>query len=63
MNAGWNFDNSYARLPGLLHRAVAPVPVRDPRLVLFNRPLAEQLGLDPDELDSLREAGVIAEKL
>lgn len=43
---GWNFDNTYARLPASLYVRVEPAPVRAPRLVLFNRPLAEALGLD-----------------
>lgn len=60
MNAGWNFDNSYARLPGLLHRAVDPAPVRAPRLVLFNRALAAQLGLNPDALSGEEGAAVFA---
>ncbi len=45
---GWNFDNSYARLPAVFHTRVAPTPVAQPRLVLFNPPLARALGLDPD---------------
>ena len=47
---GWRFDNSYARLPPLLFARVAPTPVRDPRVVWLNRPLAASLGLDPDRL-------------
>ncbi|KAB2642298.1 MAG: hypothetical protein DVB27_14390, partial [Verrucomicrobia bacterium] len=45
---GWNFDNSYACLPAVFHTRVAPTPVAQPRLVLFNQPLARALGLDPD---------------
>jgi len=41
------FDNSYARLPETFYARVQPTPVRAPRLVRLNRPLAEQLGLDP----------------
>ena len=44
--SGWNFDNSYSRLPGAFHTRVNPTPVADPRIVLFNRPLADSLGLD-----------------
>lgn len=44
--AGWKFDNSYARLPALLHERVDPTPVRVPRMVVFNHPLAEALGLN-----------------
>lgn len=44
--AGWRFDNSYARLPEPLFTRTAPVPVRQPALVLFNDELAAVLGLD-----------------
>ncbi|HMN22093.1 MAG TPA: YdiU family protein [Ottowia sp.] len=43
---GFRFDNSYARLPPALFSAQAPVPVREPRLLLLNEPLAQRLGLD-----------------
>jgi uncharacterized protein YdiU (UPF0061 family) len=46
-HVGWNFDNSYARLPDVFHSRVAPTPVAQPRLVLLNHPLARDLGLDP----------------
>jgi uncharacterized protein YdiU (UPF0061 family) len=46
-DVGWKFDNSYARLPEAFHTRVNPTPVAKPRLVLFNRPLAQSLGLDP----------------
>ena len=45
-DAGWRFDNSYARLPEPLHARAQPVPVRAPALVLVNEPLAADLGLD-----------------
>ncbi len=45
--AGWQFDNTYARLPEVFHAQVNPTPVTQPRLVLFNHPLARALGLDP----------------
>ncbi len=45
--AGWRFDNSYARLPDAFHTRVQPTPVAEPFLVLFNRTLAETLGVDP----------------
>jgi serine/tyrosine/threonine adenylyltransferase len=44
------FDNTYARLPEHFFARVAPTPVRDPRLIRLNRPLASRLGLDPDWL-------------
>ncbi|HSU24112.1 MAG TPA: YdiU family protein [Variovorax sp.] len=51
----FQFDNTFARdLPGL-YRPWKPAPVPRPRMVFFNRALAEALGLDPDALDG--EAG------
>ena len=44
------FDNSYARLPERFYARRLPTPVAAPRLVRLNRPLAEELGLDPDWL-------------
>ena len=44
------FDNSYARLPERFYARRPPTPVAAPRLVRLNRPLAEELGLDPDWL-------------
>ena len=46
------FDNSYSRLPDSFFARVAPTPVIAPRLVKLNRELADQLGLDADELAS-----------
>ena len=48
--AGWNLEHTYAQLPPLLHVAVTPTPVRAPRIVLLNRPLAASLGLEPETL-------------
>ncbi|QRI64336.1 YdiU family protein [Shinella sp. PSBB067] len=45
------FDNSYARLPDAFFAPVDPTPVEAPRLIRFNRPLAEELGLDADALE------------
>lgn len=58
--AGWNFDNSYARLPGSLFSPLDPVPVATPEMVVLNRPLARQLGLDPHLLDSPAGAAMLA---
>jgi uncharacterized protein YdiU (UPF0061 family) len=42
---GWRLEHSYAQLPSLLHVAVGPTAVRAPRMVVWNRKLAEELGL------------------
>lgn len=51
MSAGWNLDHSYARLPQALFARIEPTPVREPKMVVLNRPLAEFLGLDADALN------------
>ena len=48
--AGWRLENSYARLPEVLHTRAAPVPVARPGMALFNEKLAVELGLDPGAL-------------
>jgi uncharacterized protein YdiU (UPF0061 family) len=49
-STGWNFDHSYARLPTMLHEHLEPTPVREPRMVVFNHPLAQSLGLNASAL-------------
>jgi uncharacterized protein YdiU (UPF0061 family) len=57
---GWNFDNSYTRLPEGLFSRVGPTAVKDPGLVLFNSALAEQLGLRAEGIDHAALAQVLA---
>lgn len=45
------FEHSYASLPSRFFLRVPPTTVADPKLVIFNRPLAEQLGLDPAAIE------------
>lgn len=54
------FDNSYVRLPPRFYSKLAPVPVARPRMVRINRPLAEQLGIDPAWLESDDGVAMIA---
>jgi uncharacterized protein YdiU (UPF0061 family) len=52
--AGWRFDNSYARLPEVLFSRAGPVPVKKPGLIICNERLARELGLDAG---ALKEGG------
>ncbi|MDZ4099932.1 MAG: YdiU family protein [Methylophilaceae bacterium] len=52
---GWNFDNSYARLPASFYEKRQATKVRAPQLVLLNHALAESLGLNAEVLS--QEAG------
>jgi len=56
IEAGWNFDNSYARLPKSFFANLNPTPVCSPELILLNYPLVASLGLNVQALQS--EAGV-----
>lgn len=42
---GWCFDNTYLQLPAMFYTRLAAVPVREPKLLVFNQALAETLGL------------------
>ena len=44
-------QNTYSTLPSRFYARVAPVAVRDPRLVAFNSRLAEELGFDVAALE------------
>ncbi|MEY4939660.1 MAG: hypothetical protein RIQ93_1395 [Verrucomicrobiota bacterium] len=57
---GWRLEHSYAGLPPVFHAAVAPTPVRAPRLVLLNLRLAESLGLDAAALAGDEAAAIFA---
>ncbi len=45
-DSGFNFDNTYIHLPKAFYTELSPVPVRQPEMVIFNAPLAANLGLD-----------------
>ncbi|MCE8033674.1 YdiU family protein [Billgrantia tianxiuensis] len=51
------FTLRYSRLPERFYERFEPVPVREPRLIAFNRPLAEALGFDLAAFDA-EEAAV-----
>ncbi|HID01228.1 MAG TPA: hypothetical protein EYP05_07880, partial [Piscirickettsiaceae bacterium] len=43
----WPFEYTYTQLPDTLWARVDPIPVRAPRLLIFNDALADTLGLSP----------------
>jgi serine/tyrosine/threonine adenylyltransferase len=60
IETGWNFDNSYARLPKSFFTSHNPTPVRSPKLVILNDPLAITLGLNVEELQSEEGVAMLA---
>jgi serine/tyrosine/threonine adenylyltransferase len=57
---GWRLEHTYAELPQLFYAQAMPTAVREPRLVVLNRPLATELGLDAEALDSQEGAAIFA---
>ena len=57
---GWNFDNSYARLPKTFFTLQNPTPVSSPKLVIFNESLATSLGLNGSALQREDGIGILA---
>jgi serine/tyrosine/threonine adenylyltransferase len=47
----FGFQHTYAALPSRFYAPIHPTPVADPRLVVFNAPLARELGLDPQAVE------------
>lgn len=58
--AGWNFDNSYARLPKSFFSFLEPNPVQNPNLVFLNDSLATDMGLNADALKNEENIAVLA---
>ena len=58
--AAFRFDNSFARDMAGFYARTDPAPVDAPRMIRFNRPLAVELGIDPDALDSPSGAEILA---
>jgi uncharacterized protein YdiU (UPF0061 family) len=44
-NVKWNFNNSYAKLPEIFFTKQYPISVRAPKLIIFNKLLADSLGV------------------
>ncbi|NOU65363.1 YdiU family protein [Paenibacillus sp. LMG 31461] len=59
-DAGWNFDNSYSRLPHFFYTKMNPTPVSAPKLVILNAPLGATLGLDEGALRSRDSLAIFA---
>ncbi len=60
IDAGWNFDNSFTRLPESFFTSLNPTPVPCPSLIILNSPLANSLGLNVQALQSHEGLAVLA---
>ena len=59
-NINWNFDNSYSRLPEAFREDVEPVKVKNPKLILLNKNLAEDLDLDFSHVNDAKLSKIFA---
>jgi serine/tyrosine/threonine adenylyltransferase len=57
---GWQFDNTYSRLPEVFFSPAAPTKVRAPRVTILNNGLAEELGLNFGEISTEAAAALFA---
>ena len=46
MSVGWRFDNTYSKLPDYFLSNTIPIPVKSPELIILNKSLAKDLGLN-----------------
>jgi uncharacterized protein YdiU (UPF0061 family) len=60
IETGWNFDNSYAKLPKTFFNRQNPILVRSPKLVILNGKIATFLGLNPESLKGSEGVEVFA---
>ena len=57
-SSGFNFDNTYIHLPKAFYTKLSPVPVPKPKMVIFNAPLAANIGLDVSGRNSDAQAAL-----
>src|SRR5262245_64509367 len=57
---GWRFDNTYARLPGVLFAPARTAVFREPRVAILNHALAGELGVDLSALSPEAAAALFA---
>ena len=58
--SGWRLEHTYRELPQLFYADATPTPVREPRVVVLNKPLAAILGVDPAALEGPEGARILA---
>ena len=48
---GWNFDNSYLKLPNVFSTKIKPEKINNPKIILKNHNLSKELGLNFNSLN------------
>lgn len=57
---GLNFNNSYLSLPKCFYESTHPTPVKDPEILIFNKKLSLDLGIDFSNLTSKEKAKILS---
>lgn len=60
INSGFNFDNSYTKLPKIFYSNIKLNPVPNPQLIIFNDSLAKSLGLNLEFIKSKEGINILA---
>ena len=60
---GWHFDNTYSRLPKAMSSQLNPIPVKNPKLTIFNHGFSKELGLDFSSLNNNQIASIFSGNL
>ena len=60
MTIGWHFDNTYSKLSKTFREEIKPVPVHDPKLIILNKKLTEDLNLDFSKIDNRNLANLFS---
>ena len=59
-SSGFNFDNTYIHLPEVFYTKLLPAPVPKPEMVIFNAPLATDMGLDFSSIGADAQAALFS---
>ena len=59
-NYGLKFENSYLELPNEFYSECKPEPVKNPKIIIFNRVLADSLGLDFNNISNEDRAEIFS---
>jgi uncharacterized protein YdiU (UPF0061 family) len=51
MTVGWQFDNTYSKLPHSFLSNTSPIPVKSPEIKILNNNLSKELGLNLSNVD------------
>ncbi len=57
---GWNLKAGYLQLPTKLFSKVRPGPVKDPKIVIYNKELENSLGIKIQDLDKRESASIFS---